>query len=253
VGGLAEYMLVDADQAVLKPDNVSVEVAAASSSAITALDAVAAVISTTNNNSTAIEGKRVLVLGGSGGVGSAAIQLVKRVGGASFVATTSTQAELCQSLGADEVVNYRNQDWWTHEDFINNKFDVIIDTVGGKNHFDKSHAVLKTRRDGGCFVAVAGDDTVPDMTTWWKALKYMFGLPIRPMATKLSPGRHPAYIHIFPGDNVAKGRQTVLEKLGDGSLKIPLHQILPFTEEGVRKAFEIVASGHAHGKVVVKM
>ena len=45
----------------------------------------------------------------------------------------------------------------------------------------------------------------------------------------------------------------MLEKLGDGNLKVILDSTLPFTETGVQTAFAKVSSGHAHGKVVVKI
>ena len=65
-GGLAQYMAIKKSEAVHKPDNVNILEAAASSSAITARNAVLDHVK---------EGDRVLILGGSGGVGSAAIAL----------------------------------------------------------------------------------------------------------------------------------------------------------------------------------
>lgn len=70
------------------------------------------------------DGERVLVLGGAGGVGSAAVQLAKAAG-ASFVAATSTQAALLRSLGADDVIDYTAANWWESRDFIEQPFDVV--------------------------------------------------------------------------------------------------------------------------------
>jgi NADPH:quinone reductase-like Zn-dependent oxidoreductase len=243
-GGLAEYMAVSAAQAVLKPENVPVEQAAASSSAITALDAL--------EDYGDARGRRVLVLGGSGGVGSAAIQLAKRACGASFVATTSTRAEMCRELGADLVLDYRTVDWWTHPDFVESKFDLIVDAVGGNDHWIKAQRVLKPGRERGRFVAVAGDSPHPDMGTYWKALGFALRFPWRPLWSSLRPGTLPSYRLLMPGD-AQKGRRVVLDRIGDGSLKIVLDSSLPFTEDGVRRAFGSVAGGHAHGKVVVTM
>jgi NADPH:quinone reductase-like Zn-dependent oxidoreductase len=63
---------------------------------------------------------RVLVLGGSGGFGTFLLQCLK-LDGAAFVATTSTQKELCESLGADRVIDYTTTNWWEIEEFKEDK------------------------------------------------------------------------------------------------------------------------------------
>mmetsp|Transcript_8155 Transcript_8155/g.23438 ORF Transcript_8155/g.23438 Transcript_8155/m.23438 type:complete len:373 (+) Transcript_8155:103-1221(+) len=244
-GGMAEYMIVDEAEAVLKPSTVSVDKAAASSSAITARNAVL-------DNVKA--GDRVLILGGSGGVGSAAIALAKhsKHGKASFVATTSTQADLCKSLGADVVIDYTKDNWWEME--WEQPFDKIIDTVGGGNFTNKAHRVLKPGRLGGAFIAVAGDDPKPDLTTVWKAMKFMFGLPLRPMYTWLNARRLPSYKLLMPYD-IPEGRAEVLGMMERGELDVTLDARSPFAfnENGVKVAFRAVIGGHAHGKIVVSI
>jgi NADPH:quinone reductase-like Zn-dependent oxidoreductase len=244
VGGMAEFMAIDEAEAVLKPDHLDVCEAAACSSAITARNAVVDFVK---------PGDRVLILGGSGGVGSAAITLAKKHARASFVATTSTQIDFCKSLGADVVVDYGNSNWWENK-WDDKKFDVIIDTVGGGNFINKAPKVLKTRSEGGSFIAVTGDDPKPDVRTWWKAIKFMAKLPQRPLYTWLFGRTLPRYVLLMPYD-VPKGRKQILDMMKEGSLKIKLDDKSPhpFTEDGVREAYRIVASGHAHGKVVVKM
>jgi 2-desacetyl-2-hydroxyethyl bacteriochlorophyllide A dehydrogenase len=243
VGGMAEYMVIPEDEAVIKPADVNVDKAAASSSAITARNAVMDYVK---------KGDRVLILGGSGGVGSSAIQIAKQHAGASFVATTSTQVEFCEKLGADVVVDYRKENWWEKE--WDEKFDKIIDTVGGGNFTNKANIVLKPGAEGGYFVAITGDDTKPDCTTWWKVIKFFASLPGRPLYTWLFKQRLPAYTLLMPYD-ISKGRKEVLSWMQDKSLDVHLDESspLPFTKEGVLKAFCKAASGHAHGKVVVSM
>jgi len=244
VGGMAEYMVVEEHECVLKPTLITIEQGAASSSAIAARNAVMDYVQ---------KGDRVLVLGGSGGVGSAAIQIAKQQCHASFVATTSTQTEFCQTLGADLVIDYRKQDWWQMELFDENKFDVIIDTVGGGNFYERAEKVCKTGKEGGTFVAVTGDDPQPDCTTHWKLVKFFAKLLGRMFYTKFTTGRLPNYVMLMPDDNNNEGRKEVLEWIANGTLTIPLDETLPFTAQGVSKAFRKVASGHAHGKVVVQI
>jgi NADPH:quinone reductase-like Zn-dependent oxidoreductase len=244
IGGMAEYMSVSKAEAVLKPPTVSVVQAAACSSAITARNAVLDHVQ---------PNQRVLILGGSGGVGSSAITLAKHHAKASFVATTSTQTELCTTLGADVVINYRTENWWEHN-WGNDKFDVIIDTIGGGNFTEKADKVLKSGKEGGKFVAVTGDDTKPDCTTWWKAIQFFAQIPLKPLYSWWYKKQVPRYIPLFPY-SIPQGRKQVLQMMQDNSLRIVLDERspLPFNEDGVRQAFQIVASGHAHGKVVVSM
>ncbi len=93
-------------------------------------------------------GRRLLVQGGAGGVGSLAVQL-GHWKGAHVIATASTaNVEFVRSLGADEVVDYTTA---TVEDAIG-EVDVVLDTVGG-DVTDRSWAVL---RRGGILVSIAG-------------------------------------------------------------------------------------------------
>lgn len=195
-----------------------------------------------------------MILGGSGGVGSAAIQLAKHHAKASFVATTSTQTNFCKSLGAHQVIDYRQNNWWELQEFQKNKFDVIVDTVGGGNFVGKAKQVLKSRKSGGTFVAVCGDDPKPDARSVWKAIKFFASLPLRPMHTWLFGSRLPTYVLLMPY-NIPQGRKAVLNMMENRSLKVKLDDKspLPFSVEGVREAFRIMASGHAHGKVVVSI
>mmetsp|Transcript_8240 Transcript_8240/g.17889 ORF Transcript_8240/g.17889 Transcript_8240/m.17889 type:complete len:364 (+) Transcript_8240:117-1208(+) len=245
VGGMADYMIINEAEAVVKPPAVSNEEGASSSSAITAHNAVMDYVK---------EGDRVLVLGGAGGVGSAAIQIAKQHGKASLVAATSTQVELCKELGADRAIDYRSEDWWAIEEFKKDKFDVIIDTVGGGNFYRRATQVLKTGKQGGRFVAVTGDNPRPDCRTVWKMIKFFANLPCRPLYTKIKSGTYPKYILLLPYGEL-DGRKQVLEWMQQGSLKIRLDKgsPFPFTAEGVGNAFRKVGSGHAHGKVVVQI
>jgi NADPH:quinone reductase-like Zn-dependent oxidoreductase len=245
-GGMAEYMAIDVSEAVLKPPTVNVLEAAASSSAITARNAVMDHVQ---------KGDRVLILGGSGGVGSAAIQMAKHKAGASFVATTSTQESFCKELGADQVINYRADNWWEMDAFTTStetKFDKIIDCVGGGNFYGRAEKVLKPGKAGGIFVAVTGDDTRPDCRTVWKAIKFVASMPMRPLYTWIRRSRFPKYVMLMPHD-VPKGRAQVLEWMEARDVTIRMEKEYAFTVQGVRDAFSKVAGRHAHGKVVVSM
>jgi NADPH:quinone reductase-like Zn-dependent oxidoreductase len=83
------------------------------------------------------KGQNVLVYGATGGIGSAAVQLVKHIG-ANVTAVCSTKhVELVKSLGADKVVDY------TQEDYTDTalKYDFVFDAVG-KTSFGKCKSIL---------------------------------------------------------------------------------------------------------------
>jgi NADPH:quinone reductase-like Zn-dependent oxidoreductase len=85
-----------------------------------------------------LEGRTVLVYGASGSVGTAGVQLAKHFGAHVTAVCNTENLELVRSLGADEVVDY------TQEDFTKNgkTYDVVFDAVG-KHSFRRSRGSLK--------------------------------------------------------------------------------------------------------------
>jgi NADPH:quinone reductase-like Zn-dependent oxidoreductase len=243
--GMAEHIVLQEARCALKPAGVNpLEAAACPDSAITALRAVTA--------AKIREGSRVLVLGGSGGVGSAAVQLAKLYK-PSLVASTSTQHEMLKSLGVDQPIDYRSTNWWELEEFKKQPLDVIIDCVGGNNHFSKARAVLKSRWSGGRFVAVVGDDPEPLVQRIDQLLAFAMRMLWKPFWTLFCPWV-PAHVVVVSGTE-ASWLEKVLGLMADGKLRIVLDPAspLPFDAAGVKRALEIQASHHAHGKVVVKI
>ena len=94
-------------------------------------------------------GKKILILGGSSATGMLAIQLAKFYG-CSEISCTSTNADLCKSLGATQVIDYRKSDW---SDNIRD-FDFVFDSVGGKEEYERSVHALKKK---GMFYSIVGD------------------------------------------------------------------------------------------------
>ena len=247
-GGLAECAVVDAARTSLVPEGIDPSIAAAAPSAgaaaVYAVDRVE-------------PGDRVLVLGGSGGVGSCAVQLA-RMRGAAFVAATSRQRTLVRRLGADVVVNYFREDWWEKEEFTSDPFDVVIDCVGTAGSFGRAAAVLRggtVGRKAGWFVDVAGDGSPgpPDLSNWLQ------NPSIRNRSVQLQNALYCGALLQLPRYHRVKTERTaaeiamVLRLVRDDVLTVLLHNesSFPFTDDGVTEAFRVVRSGHAHGKVVV--
>ncbi|MBA0738758.1 hypothetical protein Gogos_012083 [Gossypium gossypioides] len=145
-GSLAQYTAVEEKLLALKPKNLDFAQAAGLPLAIeTAYEG----LERTGFSS----GKSILVLNGSGGVGSLVIQLAKQVFGASKVAATSStgKLELLKSLGADLAIDYTKENF---ED-LPEKFDVVFDAIG------QCDRAVKAVKEGGSVVALTGAVTPP--------------------------------------------------------------------------------------------
>ena len=140
-GADAEYVAARADELVPKPAILThAQAAAVPLSALTAWQALF-------EHGELEGGRRVLIHGGAGGVGSFAVQFA-RWRGARVTATSSARdAELVRSLGADKVIDYRAQQF---EDTVAEQ-DLVLDTVGGET-WERSWHVL---RPGGRLVSIA--------------------------------------------------------------------------------------------------
>ena len=139
-GAMAEYCVAPFFAVAPKPPRLSyVEAASVPISALTAWQGLF-------DRAKLRPGERVLVHGGAGAVGIFAIQLA-RLHGARVIATTSSpNAELVTSLGAEQVIDYREQRF---EECVN-EVDVVFDTVGGET-LERSWGIL---RPGGRMVTI---------------------------------------------------------------------------------------------------
>ena len=223
-GSYAEFVASDVDRVVKLPSQISFRDAAAiPTAAITAYEAVMDV-------GQAGAGKRVLVHGGAGGTGSFAIQLA-RIAGASVVTTCSPcNNEYVRSLGADEVIDYHNQDIvaatraWAPDGV-----DLVVDTVGQGTLTDAIEAV----RSGG-IVAPIGT--------------LIAGEPQHDPARAQELG-----VTVVPtiASHERQGRQlrALVELLGDGRLRVPEITTMPLGD--VADAHRQVQAGHVRGKIVL--
>jgi len=133
-GAHAEYMATPEDGSVAAmPANVTFEEAAASTEGSHyALSFI--------RKAKIRSGQDVLVNGATGAIGSAAVQLVKRLGAEVTAVCNTEHVELVRGLGADRVIDY------TAEDFTKDErtYDVVLDAVG-KSSFGRCKRLLKPR------------------------------------------------------------------------------------------------------------
>lgn len=213
-GTFAEYVAVKEQDVAAKPANLSHEQAA--SLPLVALTAWQALVTKAKLHA----GQKVLIHAGSGGVGSIAIQIAKHLG-ATVVTTTSTDnIALVKSLGADEVIDYKTQDFAE----LVKDCDVVFDTLGGSTR-SKSYATLKK---GGILISViAPADT--------SGLAEQLGV------------RSEVFFMWASGDQLAQFAALVER----GVVKPVVDR--SFALDEVQQALDYSQSGRAKGKIVIKV
>jgi NADPH:quinone reductase-like Zn-dependent oxidoreductase len=164
-------------------------------------------------------GQTVLIHGGSGGVGSFAIQIAK-ARGAKVLATASTpNQDLLKQLGADVAIDYTKQKF---ED-IAKDVDVVLDCVG-KDTLERSYGVVKK---GGFLVTLVA----------------------RPDPAELQKhGIHGSDLSVVPNSDELDEISKLIE---EKKIKVIVSQTLPLAEAG--KAQEQAATRHTRGKIVLKV
>ena len=126
-GASAEYAAVSERLVTSKPRNLSHEEAAAVPLAgLTALQA----LRDAGNLRGGSAGRRVLVNGASGGVGTFAVQLVRSMGAEVAAVCSERNAKLVRELGAAEVIDYNQEDFTRRV----GAYDVVFDAVGNKDY-----------------------------------------------------------------------------------------------------------------------
>lgn len=164
-------------------------------------------------------GQKIFIHGGGGGIGTIAIQIAKSIG--AYVSTTASGdgIELVESLGADEVIDYKSQNFAE----ILKDFDAVFDTVGGDD-FNNSLTILK---QGGVAVTMIAQ---PD-----QAKAKELGVTIVQQQTRVNTEK----------------LNKLAKLIEDSVVKPQIGKIFPL--EKIQEAFKARESGNVHGKVVLEI
>ena len=212
-GGYSQYSLVTEREVAAKPKSLTyVEAAAVPIAGMTAWQALvdAAKLSA---------GQTVLIHGGSGGVGSFAIQIAK-ARGAKVIATASTaNQEFLKQLGADVAIDYTKQKF---ED-VAKDVDVVLDSIG-RDTLARSYGVVKK---GGIIVSLVA----------------------RPNQDELQ--KHGIRGTALNVESTSEQLAELGELIDARKIKVIVSQTFPLSE--AMKAQEQVATGHTRGKIVLKI
>ncbi|WP_440707947.1 NADP-dependent oxidoreductase [Herbiconiux sp. YIM B11900] len=235
IGGFAERIAIAEADVARKPRTVGmIEAASLPLVALTAWQALV-------ERGRVQPGQRVLIHGGAGGFGSIAIQLAKHLGAEVATTASGSNTGWLRELGADEVVDYRSQDFET----VLSGVDLVIDGVGGDN-LEKSLRVL---RRGGLAIGIAGppDPAFARAIGVNPALRIAVGglsAGIRRRARRLGVDYSFLWMRA-DGDQLAE----VARLVDAGALHPVIGRVFPFSETPA--ALAALGRGGLRGKVVV--
>jgi len=167
-------------------------------------------------------GQSVLVVGASGSVGTALVQLAKHFGAIVTGVTSTSNADLVRSIGADEVIDYTAHDFATG----GKSFDIIADATGTVS-FPRARRCLKR---GGRLLQIAGSLGEMLMAGWYSATSG------KKVITGTAPER-------------TEDLQFLADLAEQGRYRPVIDSVLPLSE--IVEAHRIVDSGRKRGNVVV--
>lgn len=230
-GTLGQFVRCPRAGIAVLPAGVDVDHAAAiGTAALTAYQSLAPYVK---------EGSRVFVNGGSGGVGIFTIQIAKILGCHVTVSCSGRNAELCESLGADEVVDYTAGSLAEMLKAKRDVFDLLVDNVG--KPYDLYKASDHFLRKGGLFLQVAAADDL---------LSGILGILSRWMLPGfLGGGRHSWRILMLKND--VEGLVRIGQWVKEGKIKVLLDSVFEF--EDAPEAYRKLRTERARGKIVVNV
>lgn len=212
-GSYAEYMVVKADQVNKKPKSIDHDKSAAVPLAgQTAWEGLF-------EHGDLKPGQRVLIHGGAGGVGSYAVQFAKWKGAYVITTASGKDAEFLEELGADEVIDYHNENFTSDLE----KVDLVFDLIGG----DTQRRSLDIIKSGGKLVTT-----------------------VAPSAREEAGKRSIELTSFLTRSNPAV-LQTIADLIDSGKIKPVISKIFPLEKAADAQRFG--EDGHPRGKIVLKV
>lgn len=237
IGTFAEYLAVDSHAIALKPTNTTFEEAASLPLvALTSYQALQDLIKLQ-------PGQKVFISGGSGGIGTNAIQFAKSLGAQVATTTSAKNFDLVKSLGADVMIDYHKTDFTE----VLADYDAVLDTRGGKTLEDS----FKIVKPGGKIVSIAG---LPNQQfgkeyglPLWKQTVLRF---VTRNLTKLTKQTGVSYQFLFMKPS-GKQLEAITHLVEAGTIKPIIDRTYPFSK--IDEALAYSETGRATGKIILQM
>jgi alcohol dehydrogenase len=212
-GALAEYALTKASHVGRMPSNLGfAEAGAAPLAGLSALQAL-------QDRMQLQPGQKILIHGGAGGIGTIAIQIAKHLGAYVTATATGEGLQYVKDLGADEVIDYKTQQF----DELLHDYDAVFDTVAGET-YARSFKVLKR---GGILVSML---TPPN-----QELMDQYGVTALFQQTSVAP----------------KSLNALTKLIEDGVVTIRVDQTFPLDQ--IVEAFTARENGTVKGKIAIQI
>ncbi len=236
-GTLAEFVAVPGHAAAHRPVNLDfVQAASIPMVGLTAWQAL-------TQRTEVKPGKKVFIPAGSGGIGTFAIQLAKHLGATVGTTTSTANVDLVRSLGADEVIDYKKQEFET----VLNGYDVVLGTVRGDG-LEKATQIV---RPGSQVVSLVGppDAAFARARRMNVLMQWVFALLSRKiMARAKRRGASYSFLFMRPDGSQLAQIGALIEA---SQIRPVIDKVFPFSQ--AREALAYLAEGRAKGKVVVQM
>ncbi|RFU78629.1 hypothetical protein TARUN_3599 [Trichoderma arundinaceum] len=228
-GALSQYVIADRDGYAVLPSDFDLDLAAgAPTTALTAYQSIKPYVQT---------GSKVFINGGSGGAGTYGIQIAKALGCHVTASCSTGKRELCERLGADEIVDYKAGDIVTQLKKSGKIFDHVVDNVGSSlpDLYQQSNHFLKPE---GAFVLVGGSASLSSIknVAMAKLLPSFLGGGKSKFITYMTKNNHEDFVQLA-------------KWLGEGVIKTIVDSTFEFKE--VAEAYEHLKKGSSGGKVIV--
>ena len=225
-GSFAEYARAKVGRLAQKPANLTFEQAAAVPvSGLTALQGV-------RDRGEVLAGQKVLIIGGSGGVGTFAVQIAKAFGAEVTGVCSTYKTDLILGLGADHVIDYTRENFFEGEQ----RYDVILD-IGGNSRLSSLRRALTSN---GRLVIIGGET----------AGRWLGGFDRQLRAILISPLVSQNLGVLAASENTAD-LSDLRELLESGKVTPVLDRVYPLRETAA--ALRYLIEGKAQGKVVISL
>ena len=203
----------------------------------------------------------ILIIGASGSVGSAAVQLAVNVAKCNDVVAIcgSSNLEYAQSLGVTTVLDYKNSSSNYYETYLKDKqlkFDLVLDCVGGDEYYKKLWPYLDIPTNpNSCYVSCVGPvlhGGSEPITVMTLAQTIRTLLPRLTLGNWLCQSRYKLYLDFTTSDGVLERiTKAFAESKISPAPRIDPTSPVPLKDLG--RAHKQVEKGHSNGKVVIKI
>jgi NADPH:quinone reductase-like Zn-dependent oxidoreductase len=212
-GAYAEYVVVKETEAALKPKSIDHVHAAAIP--VVGLTAWQALFDTAALS----KGQKILIHGAAGGVGSFAVQLAKWKRAHVIGTASGRNQAFLRELGVDEPIDYEK----TRFEDVVHEVDVVLDTLGG----DTQNRSWKVLKKGGILVSIVAPPSPEEAA------------------------KHGVRSAFFSAHSSSSQLSEIAKLVDAGKLKPVVETVLPLSD--ARRAHELNETGHARGKIVLKV